>query len=128
MGGEIAHDFSLFALFMQADWVVKAVMVGLFVASIWCWAIIANRALTYGRSHRQMRAFEKAFASGMDFTQLLDLAKTQQGGMASLFRAAMEEWDKSHAQQAANAPGLQSRLELALDLAVSEESRALEKQ
>jgi len=128
MGGDVAHDFSLFALFLQADWVVKTVMVGLFVASIWCWAIIANRAIAYGRSHRQMRAFEKAFASGMTFDQLLALAGTQDGGMASLFRAAMEEWDKSHAQQAANAPGLQSRLELALDLAVSEESRALEKQ
>ena len=38
----------------------------------------------------------------------------------------MEEWDKSHAAQAATSLGLQSRLEIALDLAVSEQSARLE--
>ena len=38
---EGAHvDLSPFTLFMQADWVVKSVMIGLLVASIICWAII----------------------------------------------------------------------------------------
>ncbi|WIY52924.1 protein TolQ [Devosia sp. YIM 151766] len=123
-----AHDFSLFSLFMQADWVVKTVMVGLLFASVWCWAIIANRAIAYGRSQRQMRIFEQAFAGGASFEQLRALAETQNGGLSAVFAAAMDEWEKSHAEQAANAPGLQSRLELALDLAVSEESQALEKQ
>ena len=30
-----AHDMSLVGLFMQADWVVKAVMIGLIMASIY---------------------------------------------------------------------------------------------
>ena len=30
------------ALFIQADWVVKAVMLGLLLASIWTWAIIIS--------------------------------------------------------------------------------------
>ncbi len=122
------HDFSLFGLFMQADWVVKSVMLGLLFASIWCWAVIANRTLAYSRSQQQMRSFEQAFASGASFEDLRALARAQNGGLSAVFVAAMDEWEKSHAQQAANAPGLQSRLELVLDLAVSEESQALEKQ
>lgn len=123
-----AHDFSLYGLFMQADWVVKSVMVGLFLASIWCWAIIANRTAAYARAQRKMRLFEQAFAGGASFEQLRAMAQAQGGGLSAVFAAAMDEWEKSHAEQAANAPGLQSRLELVLDLAVSEESHALEKQ
>src|SRR5690606_26646264 len=33
-------DLSIWALFWQAGWVVKLVMIGLLVASIWTWAII----------------------------------------------------------------------------------------
>lgn len=123
------HDFSMFALFMQADWVVKSVMIGLLIASVWCWAIIANRLIAYGRAKREMRAFEKAFASGKPLSQLQQemQQENQHAGLSAVFMAAMEEWDKSHQQQASNAPGLQSRLEIALDLAVSEQSTALEK-
>ena len=38
-------DFSLLALFLSADWVVKTVMIGLLAASVWCWAIIVDKTL-----------------------------------------------------------------------------------
>jgi biopolymer transport protein TolQ len=123
-----AHDFSMFALFMQADWVVKSVMIGLVIASVWVWAIIANRLAAYGKAKREMAAFDKAFASGRPLADLrADYAGSGQHGLSAVFLAAMEEWDKSHAVQADNAVGLQSRLEIALDLAVSEQSADLEK-
>ena len=122
------HDFSMFALFVQADWVVKSVMIGLVVASIYVWAIIANRLATYARARRAMTAFDRAFAAGRPLADLrADYAGVQQTGLSAVFLAAMEEWDKSHAVQAATAIGLQSRLEIALDLAVSEQSADLEK-
>ncbi|MFD2649125.1 protein TolQ [Devosia albogilva] len=123
-----AHDFSMFALFMQADWVVKSVMLGLLLASVWCWAIIANRVSAYARARRDMAAFDRAFAQN---ASLSDLRQAYGGrtasGLAAVFLAAMDEWDKSHAADAANAAGLQSRLEIALDLAVTEQSAELEK-
>jgi len=123
-----AHDFSMFGLFMQADWVVKSVMVGLVVASIYVWAIIANRLAAYGRARKAMAEFDKAFASGRPLADLrADYAGQEQTGLSAVFVAAMEEWDKSHAAQAATAIGLQSRLEIALDLAVSEQSAELER-
>tara|TARA_R110002020_G_scaffold2136_17_gene9820 strand:+ start:3025 stop:3717 length:693 start_codon:yes stop_codon:yes gene_type:complete len=123
-----AHDFSMFALFMQADWVVKSVMIGLVIASVYVWAIIANRLAAYAKARQAMAAFDRAFASGRPLAELrADYAGQDQAGLSAVFLAAMEEWDKSHAAQAATAIGLQSRLEIALDLAVSEQSAELEK-
>ena len=65
-----AHDFSMFALFMQADLVVKSVMIGLVIASVWVWAIIANRLAAYGKAKREMAAFDRAFASGRPLAEL----------------------------------------------------------
>ncbi|MHA6692097.1 protein TolQ [Devosia sp. A449] len=122
------HDFSMFALFMQADWVVKSIMIALLVASIWCWAIIANRVSTYARARRDMVAFDRAFASGKSLADLRgDYAGKDASGLSAVFLAAMDEWDRSHAEQATAAGGLQMRLEIALDLAVNEQSSALEK-
>ncbi|MBS3848809.1 protein TolQ [Devosia sp. J2-20] len=123
-----AHDFSMFALFMQADWVVKSVMIGLLIASIYVWAIIANRLAAYRAARRDMAAFDRAFAGAPSLAALrADYAGADPAGLSAVFLAAMEEWDKSHAAQAATTMGLQSRLEIALDLAVSEQSAQLEK-
>jgi len=54
-------DISLVALFLQAHIVVKIVIVGLLLASVWCWAIIVDKTLLYGRVRRQMDRFEKVF-------------------------------------------------------------------
>ncbi|MDF2797949.1 MAG: tolQ [Devosia sp.] len=122
------HDFSMFALFMQADWVVKSVMLGLLLASVWCWAIIANRLAAFARARREMAAFDRAFAHNMSLSDLRRACGERSAtGLAAVFLAAMDEWDKSHAAHASNSAGLQSRLEIALDLAVTEQSAELEK-
>ncbi|MGV8951159.1 MAG: protein TolQ [Cypionkella sp.] len=123
-----AHDFSMLALFLQADWVVKSVMVGLLLASVYVWAIIANRLAAYRLARRDMAVFDQAFASGRPLADLRrDYTDIAHHGLSAVFVAAMDEWDKSHAAQAATAVGLQSRLEIALDLAVAEQSAELEK-
>ena len=38
-----SSDLSLFTLFWQAHWLVKAVMIGLLVASVWVWAIAIDK-------------------------------------------------------------------------------------
>ena len=38
-----AYDLSIFTLFLRADPIVKFVIIGLFVSSIWSWAIIINK-------------------------------------------------------------------------------------
>jgi hypothetical protein len=53
-------------LFMSADIVVKAVMIGLLAASVWTWAIIFSHALRLRRINRQTEAYERDFWAASD--------------------------------------------------------------
>ena len=59
-----SSDLSIFTLFWNAHWIVKTVMVGLLIASIWVWAIVIDKTVLYGRTRRAMDRFETAFWSG----------------------------------------------------------------
>jgi len=128
VGAAAEVDFSLLALFLRADLVVKSVMIGLLVASIWCWAIIIDKSLLYARAGRAMNTFEKTFWSGQSLEELYqDLQQKASHGLDAVFVAAMKEWKRSHEQNASSAIGVQSRLEKVLDVAIARESETLEK-
>jgi len=121
-------DFSLLHLFLSADWVVKIVMLGLLGASVWCWAIIVDKSMLYGRAGRQMNAFERVFWSGQSLEDLYQQMQEQPSmGLASIFVAAMKEWKRSHEQNAASYLGVQARLDKVLDVAITRESEGLER-
>src|SRR5882757_1788500 len=103
-------DVSLIALFLQAHWVVKAVMLGLLACSVWVWAIAIDKIFLYSRTKRAMDRFEKAFWSGQSIEELyraLSAKPTQ--SMAACFVAAMREWKRSFESQARSFTGLQMR-------------------
>ena len=121
-------DFSLLALFLHADWLVKIVMLGLLAASVWCWAIIIDKSMLYGRANRQMNAFERVFWSGQSLEDLYQQMQERPSmGLGAIFVAAMKEWKRSHEQNAASFLGVQARLDKVLDVAISRESDGLEK-
>ena len=43
----VSADVSLIALFLQAHWIVKAVMLGLIGCSVWVWAIAIDKMFMY---------------------------------------------------------------------------------
>jgi len=43
--GLSSSDLSLLTLFLQAHWIVKSVMIGLLVCSVWVWAIAIEKTL-----------------------------------------------------------------------------------
>ena len=121
-------DISLLTLFLQAHIVVKIVIVGLVLASVWSWAIIIDKTLLYGRVRRQMDRFEKIFWSGQS---LEELYRAQSGrsptAMALVFVAAMREWKRSFEAGARSPVGLQTRIDKVLDVAIDRESERLER-
>lgn len=127
--GTAAHtDLSIWALFWQADIVVKVVMIGLIAASVWCWAIIVDKSMLYGRVRREMNRFERTFWSGQSLEELYqEMSERKTNGLGAVFVAAMKEWKRSHEQNAASFIGIQARLEKVLDVAISRESEKLEK-
>ena len=67
-----ADSFSAFAIFMRADWVVKLVMLGLALASLWSWAVIIDKLIRFNALNRAANRFEDQVASGKS---LEDMAK-----------------------------------------------------
>ncbi len=128
MPGLSASDVSLLALFWQAHWVVKAVMVGLLVCSVWVWAIAIEKILLYRRTKQEMDQFEQAFWSGQSLEELYESqAARPSHAMAALFVAAMREWKRSFETQAKSFAGLQMRIEKVLDVTIAREVERLER-
>ncbi len=121
------HDVSLWALFMQAGFVVKLVMLGLLAASVWTWAIVIDKLMSYSRARRQFDQFEQVFWSGQSLEELYrTLAERSNTGLAAMFVAAMREWKKSFERGARSPIGLQMRIDRAMDVTLARESEALE--
>jgi biopolymer transport protein ExbB/TolQ len=59
-----APDYSFYGMFMQADPIVKGVMVGLLLASVVCWAIIFEKMMRLMWLRRQIRRLEAIAISG----------------------------------------------------------------
>lgn len=123
-----AADLSLIALFLQADIVVKAVIIGLLLASIWSWAIIVDKSILYSNMRKQMDRFEKTFWSGQSLEELYrSLSGRTPQGMASVFVAAMREWKRSFEAGARSQFGLHARIDKVLDVTIAREVGRLEK-
>ncbi|MBC2772338.1 protein TolQ [Rhizobium sp. AQ_MP] len=121
------HDVSLWGLFMQAGLIVKLVMIGLMAASVWTWAIVIDKYLSYARARRQFDQFEQVFWSGQSLEELYrTLAERTNTGLAAIFVAAMREWKKSFERGARSPIGLQMRIDRAMDVTMARESEALE--
>lgn len=122
-----AHDMSIYGLFMQAGWIVKAVMIGLLIVSIWSWAIIIDKSMAYARMRRQLARFEEHFWSGQSLEELYrTLSDRKVIGLGALFVAAMREWKKSFERGARSPISLQSRIDRAMDVALGREMERLE--
>lgn len=117
----------IFSLFMQANWVVKSVMIGLLLASVWSWTIIIDKILTYKKMQREIKNFERMFWSGRPLEELYKICKTQSvNSMSAVFIAAMAEWNKSLEKGIHTSLSLHTRIDKAMDLALGRESAKIE--
>jgi len=100
LGGSVAGvDFSVWGLFLRADIVVQAVIVGLLLASIWCWAIIFEKLVGLRRLNARANEFETAFWSGGSLDALYDnIGSYPRDPMSAVFVAAMKEWRRALAK------------------------------
>jgi biopolymer transport protein TolQ len=129
--GNAASDLSLWGLFLQADWVVKLVMLGLLLASVWVWAIVFEKITSIRRANRAADAFEDAFWSGGSLDELFRKEGDQPSHpMAAVFVAAMREWRRSAQRLAGSdliANGLRERIDRTMAVTVQREMERLER-
>ena len=103
-------------------------MIGLGLASVWCWAIIFEKFYSVRRMNGANNKFENQFWSGQSLDDLYNaMANRPTIGMAAIFIAAMQEWKRSQgAAMRAGFAGVQKRIEKVMDVAIQKEMGGLE--
>ncbi len=120
--------FSFLEMFLTAHPVVKVVMFGLLLASIWSWAIIVEKIFAFRRARREADKFEQLFWSGQSLDELYSgLSRGRTFSMASLFVAAMREWKRSVEGNIRALGGIQMRVEKVMDVTISREMEQLDR-
>ena len=128
--GSAATDLSVLSLFLQADIVVKVVMVALLIASVWVWAIVFEKVTSLRRAQRAADGFEDRFWSGGSLDDLYeDEGAKPEHPMAAVFGAAMSEWKRSLRVAGADVSrsGARDRVERAMVVTIQREMERLEK-
>jgi biopolymer transport protein TolQ len=123
-----SSDLSLWHLFWQAHWLVKTVMTGLIVCSVWVWAIAIDKTFMFSRIRRSADGFEAAFWSGQSLEELYTSLAARPGhSTGALFVAAMREWKRSFEGHARSFAGLQMRIEKVMNVAIAREVEHMER-
>jgi biopolymer transport protein TolQ len=108
-------------LFMQADLVVKGVMIGLLLASIWTWAIIIGHGLKLRRVARESETFEREFWKADDIDKYYAGPGRADLPPAKVFSAGVTEWRRSTGGKTVDREGTRARLATAMGAAVAAE-------
>jgi biopolymer transport protein TolQ len=123
-------DITIWGLFIEADIVVKLVMVGLLIASVWVWAIVFEKVTSLRRANRDADAFEDRFWSGGSLDELYDHEGVKPSHpMAAVFGAAMSEWRRSARTAGADVAlsGVRDRVERSMGVTIQREMDRLER-
>ena len=127
-----AQDLSIWSLFLNADWIVKLVILLLVVASFWTWTIIFEKAIRIRRLRAAAKQFEESFWSGGSLEELFDrIGNRPPDPMTSIFVAAMKEWRRSAAKGLLVTEqlraSLQERIDRVMDITLGREMEQLER-
>ena len=127
-----SNDMSIIGLFLQADYVVKAVMILLIFASFWCWAIIFDKVIRLRRLQAQASEFEEQFWSGAPLEDLYDRLGSRPGEpMSAIFSSAMREWRRSAAKGLVGSgpmrASLRQRIEQVMQITLQREMSQVER-
>ena len=132
LDGSVNYDLSIWGLFLQADPVVKLVMLVLVLASFWTWAIIFEKVLRMRRLRTRALDFEEAFWSGGSLEDLYErMDRVPPDPMASVFVSAMREWRRSASRGAGGGDqaraSLKQRVDRVMQITLGREMDRLER-
>ena len=133
-GAVTPESFSLIHQFMQADWVVKGVLLGLACASLWSWAVIIDKLFRLGALTRAADRFEREVGSGRSLEEVAAEAGVSPAhALQRMLQAALREWKEARAKGLLAPPQgdsqiafLIERINRVLDSVVARESLRVE--
>ena len=120
-------DFSLWALFARATLTVKLVILLLVLSSVWSWAIIIQKFISYRQARQEAAIFDRAFWSGEPLDGLYEqIGAEPTGNSEKIFAAGMTEWRRSHRNDGALIAGASARIDRSMDVAINKEAEDLQ--
>ena len=87
----LPHDLSPWGMFMQADWIVKSVMIGLAIASVVTWTVWLVTSLELIGAKRQARSARQTLAGVGSLAQGVATVQLKEGPARDLVAAAAHE-------------------------------------
>ncbi|PKP93421.1 MAG: protein TolQ [Alphaproteobacteria bacterium HGW-Alphaproteobacteria-16] len=114
-----AAAMSPLGLFLQADWVVKGVMIGLLLASIWTWGIIFSLRGRVSKVAKATDRFERDYRKSDDIDVFYRLHGDDDHPVARVFAAGVTEWRRSTGGKALDREGTRERLATSMGAAVA---------
>ncbi len=124
-----AENLSIVATFMHADWVVRLVMIGLALASLWSWAIIIDKGFRFAALNREADRFEDQVASGRSLEEVAQAAGDNPSqALPRMLQAALREWREARRAglNDTQIALLTGRIDRAMDAIVARESGRVE--
>ena len=123
LGG--ATDFSLWQLFLRADFVVKSVILILIASSIFSWALILDKYRLFKRIDKSTKLFEDKFwKSKSAETFYKNLPNKIDDPLAQVFQSTMEELIKTRSKSSA----VQSvRVQRVVEVSIDKQLKDIEK-
>ena len=124
-----SDNFSIIATFMRADWVVKIVMIGLALASLWSWTVIIDKTFRFFALNREADQFEIKVGSGRSLDEVASEAgERPRQAMPRMLQSAIRDWrdGRKGALDDNQAGFLLQRIDRGMDSIVARESARIE--
>ena len=123
LGG--TNDFSLWQLFLRADFVVKSVILILIASSIFSWTLIFDKARLFRRIDQTTKSFEDKFWKSKSAEAFYkNLPNKTEDPLTIIFKSAMSELIKTKSKTSA----VQSaRVERMLEVSIDNQMKSVEK-
>jgi biopolymer transport protein ExbB/TolQ len=112
------HSFSIYDLILNADIVVKSVMLALVLASVACWAIVFEKLIRIALLNRDVRQLEAAARGSA-------ASEPTRGVAGTLLKAAHQEAEEG-AERGESRSDLRARLERAMRSSLKSELQRIE--
>ena len=88
-------DLSITALFLHADWVVKAIVLLLLAGSVWCWAIVIDKTARLRRLNALATETEAALAADTPISRLAEAGHS----VGAVLACGWREWQRRTAYE-----------------------------
>ena len=123
LGG--STDFSLMQLFLRADFIVKAVIIILILASIYSWALIFDKYKLFRKIDKSTSVFEDKFWKSKSAVSFYNtLSNKDKDPLTNIFQSAMVEVIKTKSKSTAEQI---SRVSRVIEISSDKEIKLIEK-